>query len=85
MSKATVAPNMEILVPGGGSRLQPLTQANVDAVKDGKSIFYVYGEVRYVDAFGKDRKTQFSYAFNELTGGVREGRLMAAADGNDAD
>jgi hypothetical protein len=64
MSRATVAPNMEIFILGGGSRLlKPLTQTDVDAIKDGRSIFYVYGEVRYADAFGNNRTTKYSYVF----------------------
>jgi hypothetical protein len=84
LSKATVAPNGEFFVLSGTEQLRAITQDGINAITNGKVVFVVWGEVRYTDAFGNQRTTKYKYILNAHSG-LREGRMMAARDGNSAD
>jgi hypothetical protein len=83
-SKATIAPNTRFYAIGGKTTMRPLTQASFDGVTEGRFIFYIYGETRYMDAFGNNRATKYRYLLDDRTG-LREGRMVAAPEGNSSD
>ncbi|HEX9597687.1 MAG TPA: hypothetical protein VF982_12465, partial [Anaerolineales bacterium] len=57
-------PNLAVLPPGGISLLLPIFKRGLEewektAIKRCQLAIYVFGETRYVDAFGKSRTTKF--------------------------
>jgi hypothetical protein len=68
-SRSTLGPDSEVDVPLIAPKL--LTAEHLKAVKDGKFAFFFYGKIKYRDAFGKDRFTDFRYrAGDDKTGSL---------------
>jgi hypothetical protein len=63
---------------------RPLTTDDITAFQTGKKAIFVHGEVRYRDAFKKQRWTRFCY-FMGGPEGIKGTALAACASGNDAD
>ncbi len=63
---------------------RPLTPGRRTELAQGRAIIYVYGEIRYTDAFRRSRKTKYRYMMGGPVG-VRAGGLLAPCDeGNTA-
>jgi hypothetical protein len=60
-----------------------LTAEQRASVADGTGVVYVYGELRYRDAFGVQRWTKYRLMVGGPAG-VRGGQLAGCAEGNDA-
>jgi hypothetical protein len=63
--------------------LEPLTAEDFAGLKSGKRAIFVYGEITYLDVFGKRRFTRYRYFTGGATG-VRGVRLNGHEDGNEA-
>jgi hypothetical protein len=62
---------------------RPFTEEEMQGLASGKYVIYVYGRVRYVDAFGNKQLTKYRF----MTGGeagVRGGQLAGCEEGNEA-
>jgi hypothetical protein len=66
---------------GGGKQL---TKEEKAAFAEGKLVIYVYGEIRYVDAFGRPQRTKYRYMMGGHVGVRQGGRLAACEEGNEA-
>jgi hypothetical protein len=44
-------------------------RADVEAVEDGKKVFFVFGEIQYRDAFDRERFTKFRFHHNNTASG----------------
>jgi hypothetical protein len=61
-----------------------LTGDEKAAVAEGRAIIYVYGEIRYVDAFGRPQWTKYRFMMGGPVGIRRGGRLVPCEEGNKA-
>jgi hypothetical protein len=59
-----------------------LTDTDIEALHEGHYAIFVYGEVRYKDAFGKDRVSRYRYFTGGATG-LRGPELAAHDEGNE--
>jgi hypothetical protein len=82
LSRNTIAPNSKFFSRTKMEWL--LTQDHCAAIRNGEYVFCVQGEIRYTDAFGHKRTTKYKYVMDRFTD-VREGRMMAAGEGNESD
>jgi hypothetical protein len=74
-----------VIGPGEGSTIlidteAPITAKYIDAIKDRRWAIWGYGLIRYRDAFGKNRTTEFRLIYN---GNARHA-MFVEANGNDA-
>ena len=53
------------------------------AIRDGNAVIYLYGEVRYVDAFGHRRVTKYRHMMGGPVGVTPGGSLVACEKGNE--
>jgi hypothetical protein len=81
-SRATIGPGRQ--VRHAVTKAEPLTFEEVVAIHSGTGAIYVVGEIRYVDAFKKPRRTQFRLMYS--AGAVKRGdnRLDVCEGGNEA-
>jgi hypothetical protein len=64
----------------------PLTPQEISELRAGKSAVYVYGEIRYRDAFHKDRVTKYRLMHTAMQGAIGVNTGLTFADvGNEAD
>lgn len=64
---------------------RPLLADEVGALKNGTKVIYVFGYIKYRDAFGKRRITHYRFMYGAMTGGVGIASAMTiCADGNQA-
>jgi hypothetical protein len=63
---------------------RPLTQDEKTAFTQGKAVIYVYGEIRYVDTFGRPQWTKYRYMMGGPVGIRAGGRLAPCEEGNEA-
>jgi hypothetical protein len=61
----------------------PFTDAQRNAIRSGLSVLYVYGEIRYRDAFGKERWTKYRLVYGPAVG-ITGDFLGPDEAGNDA-
>jgi len=78
----------EVLGPGGSSISvipagRMLTAPEKASFASGTGIIYVYGEIRYRDAFGRRHWTKYRFMMGGPVG-VRGGQLTACEEGNEA-
>lgn len=66
------------------ARRPPLSQQERQALINGQLVIYVYGEVRYFDAFGQRRWTKYRFMMGGPVGIRPGGQLVACEDGNEA-
>ena len=71
------------LIPPGGSVSMPVGQFTITSedrtlLDAGTHFIYVYGRIRYKDAFGKTRTTDLRYR-------IVNGQMLFCSGGNDAD
>jgi hypothetical protein len=62
---------------------RPFAEEEMRGLASGEYVIYVYGRVRYVDAFGNQQFTKYRF----MTGGpagVRGGQLAGCEEGNEA-
>jgi hypothetical protein len=62
----------------------PMDQATLDALAVGSKTLYIHGEIRYRDAFGRDRRTTYRKTMRGPIGNG-EAALTNCESGNDAD
>lgn len=64
----------------------PLTPDQLASLRDGKSAFYLYGEVRYSDVFKKRHFTRYRFLHNSGAGPIGVSTFFTfATDGNETD
>jgi hypothetical protein len=86
---ASPARSREVLAPGDSSvsvvsaPRPPLTAPEKASLANGTGIVYVYGEIRYKDAFGREQWTKYRFMMGGPVG-VRGGQLAACEEGNEA-
>jgi hypothetical protein len=79
----------EVLGPGDTSisvvslNRPPLTAPEIASLTTGTSIIYVFGEIRYRDAFGREQWTKYRFMMGGPVG-VRGGQLAGCEEGNEA-
>jgi hypothetical protein len=76
----------EVLGPGGtavSADAGPLTPEQRASLTNGTGIIYVYGEIRYRDAFGRQQWTRYRYMMGGPVG-LRGDQMAACAEGNEA-
>jgi hypothetical protein len=61
-----------------------LTTAERTAIANGDGVVIVYGEIRYIDAFGKRRRTKYRFMMGGPVGVRPGGQLVASEEGNEA-
>jgi hypothetical protein len=85
IAKSDLGPTQaEISTTDWREKRRPLTQDERAALAEGKAIIYVYGEIRYVDAFGRQRWTKYRYMMGGPVGVRPGGRLAPCDEGNEA-
>jgi len=62
---------------------KPLPGEDRAALSRGEIVIFVYGEIRYIDAFGKKRWTKYRLMMGGPAG-ARGGQLVGCEEGNDA-
>jgi hypothetical protein len=62
----------------------PLSEEERRALAHGALVIYVYGEIRYQDAFGRDQWTKYRLMLGGPAGVRPGGRLAPCEDGNEA-
>jgi hypothetical protein len=65
-------------------RRPPLNAAERAALMNGGLVMYVYGEIRYLDAFGRKQRTRYRFMMGGPVGTQPGGALVACEDGNEA-
>jgi hypothetical protein len=65
-------------------RRPPLKIEEREALVNGQLVIYVYGEVRYFDAFGRKQRTRYRFMMGGPVGTQPGGKLVACEDGNEA-
>ncbi len=90
--KETPSPTSKTPIPPGGIAQQainkklPISPEGVQKLNAGVAAIYFYGAIVYIDAFGKQRRTNFRHFYNnsaEMAG--IEGAMTACDEGNEAD
>jgi hypothetical protein len=75
----------------GGQRNIPLGThcvthpEHIAAMKAGKGVLYVWGEILYRDAFNKSRYTRFRHMIGGSVGWPDDGKVTVCPEGNEAD
>jgi hypothetical protein len=69
---------------GQSLKRPPLTSEERRALANGQGVIFVYGEIRYVDAFGQNRWTKFRFMMGGPVGVRPGGPMVACEEGNDA-
>lgn len=80
-SQANIGPSLPFTAEG---YFTENSNSRVARMQSGEAVLLVWGEIRYTDAFGHDRYTRYRYILDEREGGLREGKLFACAEGNEA-
>lgn len=75
-SRTTLPPRHSVRT----TKSQPVTAAEAADIQSGRKCFYVFGELQYIDAFGRFRTTRFRYMHNKDCGPTE---LIACELGND--
>ncbi len=66
------------------ARRPPLRDEEKQALANGRSIIFLYGEVRYVDIFGRRQWTKYRLMMGGPVGVRSDGALVACEEGNEA-
>jgi hypothetical protein len=75
----TLPPGSQIEIWEPGTEIKPLSEGDI---RSGLNALYLYGEIRYKDAFGNDQTAKFRFM---CTGeAYDEGRFIACESGNEA-
>jgi hypothetical protein len=82
ISKSTIAPKGEINFTTATA--YPLTIENIESVASGDKAFFVWGQIRYNDAFGRPQTTDFRLRFGKAQLHAGKGEMMICDDGNKA-
>jgi hypothetical protein len=82
ISKSTIAPTGEIIFTTETE--YPLTIENLENVASGTKAFFVWGQIRYNDAFGRPQTTDFRLRFGKIQLQAGSGVMMICDDGNQA-
>jgi hypothetical protein len=83
IARMAFGPGGEMHWPAPFSRA--LNQAEIDSIKQAKGALFVYGEIRYRDAFDCSHFTKFRLIYGGNAGARPEGDLAIANDGNETD
>ena len=70
-------------VKNGNCSDVPLTAGTMSDLEKGKSAIYVYGEINFRDAFGKDRWVNYRHMTGGSVGFRRDGFIVHCEDGNE--
>ena len=81
-TKSTLGPNAPILK---FLHKTALSDADIAGLNNRTLSLYAYGEIRYKDAFGKNRLTHYRSHIGGTAGWRSDGLMAHAAEGNDAD
>jgi hypothetical protein len=81
LSRTTVGRDQKILPSAYGRRL---TQEEYFAVLNGDAAIFVYGQVKYRTAFGREPTTDFRFFFDDVSLRAADGTLRVATEGNEA-
>jgi hypothetical protein len=65
-------------------KARPLTQQEKTDLAEGRAIIYVYGEIRYTDAFGRSHRTKYRYMMGGPVGVRPGGWTVPCDEGNTA-
>jgi hypothetical protein len=85
IAKSDLGPTqVETSTTDAKEKKRPLSQDEKAALAEGKLIIYVYGEIRYVDAFGRPQSTKYRYMMGGPVGVRSGGRLVSCEEGNEA-
>jgi hypothetical protein len=79
-----------VVGPGGSFKIAPvwnetITAQHMQMLENGTAAVFIWGEVTYVDVFGRSRKTGINGYFGGDTGLRSDGFTTTAIDGNEAD
>jgi hypothetical protein len=83
ITRMAFGPGGEMHWPAPFSRA--LNQAEIDSIKQGKGALFIYGEIRYRDAFDCSHFTKFRLIYGGNAGARPEGDMAIANDGNETD
>jgi hypothetical protein len=81
-TEGSIGPGAIVLANAG---LEPFTPEQRAGLGAGSMFLFVYGEIRYTDAFGKPRWTRFRYVYGGKYGTGEEGSMAIAEEGNECD
>jgi hypothetical protein len=84
ISKSDLGPTLAETSTTDWKEKKRLTQVEKAALAEGKTIIFVYGEIRYVDAFGRPQWTKYRYMMGGPVGVRSGGRLAPCEEGNNA-
>jgi hypothetical protein len=74
----------EIAIASPRPRLnRPLTEQERDELARGEAVIHVYGRISYRDIFGREQHTSYRFMVGGSVG-VRGGRMVGCAEGNEA-
>jgi hypothetical protein len=82
LSKSSIAPSGEIIFTTVTDA--PLTADQVQGVASGQLAFFVWGEIRYTDVFGRSQITHFRLRFGKAQLHLGNGAMMICDEGNQA-
>ena len=69
---------------GIGANWPQLTDAQVEAVRQGEITVWLFGRIRYRDIYGRDHTTNFRFQLATPDGNWRTGGFKATVEGNEA-
>jgi len=82
LSRITVGPGSIFFLRARLS--EPLGADHVDGLKSGELAIYVVGEIRYVDAFARDRWTNYRLIYGGPRGIPPQNAMFSDTEGNEA-
>jgi hypothetical protein len=74
----------EVSITNWGPGKRVISDGERKALADGKRIIFVYGEIRYVDAFGNPKWTKYRFMIGGPVGIRGNGQMAGCPEGNDA-